>query len=257
MRVDVRPGRLVRPVIVGSVFAVLLCGIWLLTHADGTAARERRSLLNDRFELIVGFLDEPPYEGEPNGLYLRVTDFQDPTPTPDPDVTPVADPDATPGAEPPPEPVTAFEAEVRYGDQTRPLNLAQDANDPTIYRSVFVPTQPGDYTFRIFGTLDGTEFDEEFRSSGNTFPGVTSVGDVQFPAQVPVGQGLLDAFARAEEDADRARVIGVAGVLLGVVGLLAGGLSVVLSRRPLPRGVEEAPGSGRTEDRTTEPERHE
>jgi len=212
-------------------------------------------LLNGRFELIVGFLNEPPYEGEPNGLYLRVTDFQEPTPTPDPDVTPTAEPEATPGEEPSPDRITAFEAEVRYGDQSRPLNLAQDPSDPTIYRSIFVPTQPGDYTFRIFGTLDGTEFDEEFRSSRNTFPGVTSVGDVQFPAQVPVGQGLLDAFARAEEDADRARVIGVAGVLLGVVGLLAGGLSVVLVSLKIKLRAEEAPGSGRTEDRTTEPDR--
>lgn len=114
--------------------------------------------------------------------------------------------------------------------------MAQDANDPTLYRAEFVPTQPGDYIFRIFGALDGVEFDEEFRSSGNTFPGVTAIGDTQFPAEIPAGQGLLDAFAAANEDADRARVFGVVGVLLGVVGLLAGGLSIVLSRRPPPPG---------------------
>lgn len=236
MRVVVRPGWSLRPVVVGSVLAILLVGGWVASTPDRADARERRSLLDGRFELIVGFLDEPPFEGEPNGLYLRVTDFQEPTPTPDPEVTPPPVPEATVDAEPPPAPVTAFEAEVRYGDQTRLLPLARDANDPTIYRAEFVPTQPGDYTFRIFGTLDGVEFDEEFRSSGNTFPGVTGIGDTQFPSEIPAGQGLLDAFASAEEDADRARVFGVVGVLLGVVGLLAGGLSIVLSRRPPPPG---------------------
>lgn len=236
MRGVYRAGRLARPVVMGSVLAILVSGFWLALAPEEGVARERRTLLDGRFELIVGFLDEPPFEGEPNGLYLRVTDAQAPTPTPEPAVTPTPEPAATPGAEAPPAPVTAFEAEVRYGDQTRPLNLARDANDPTIYRAVFVPTQPGDYTFRIFGTLDGVEFDEEFRSSGTTFPGVTAIGDTQFPAEIPAGQGLLDAFAEAEEDADRARTFGVVGVLLGVAGLLAGGLAVVLSRRPPPPG---------------------
>lgn len=234
MRVVLRPGWLARPVLMGSALAILACGLWAVAAPEQSAARERRSVLDGRFELIVGFLDEPPYDGEPNGLYLRVTDSLEPTPTPDPDETPTPDPDATPGAEP--EPETALKAEVRYGDQTRPLNLVQDAADPTIYRAIFVPTQPGDYAFRIFGTLVGTEFDEEFRSGPDTFPGVIGVGDVQFPSEIPVGQGLIEAFAEAEEDAERARTFGVVGVLLGVIGLIAGGLSIVLSRRPPPPG---------------------
>ncbi len=133
--------------------------------------------------------------------------------------------------------MTEFKAEVIYGDQTKPLDLVQDPDDPTVYRSEFVPTQPGDYTFRIFGTLDGVEFSEEFRSSPNTFPGVISTENMQFPAQVPTGQGLLDALVEADERTDRARTFGVVGIALGVLGLIAGGVSVVLSRRPPPPGL--------------------
>lgn len=240
MRGVVRTGWLTRPVLLGIGLALALVSADVFIAPEHGAARERRTLLTGRFELIVGFLDEPAYEGEPNGLYLRLTDFEPPTPTPDPDVTPTPDPNTTPDAEPTPGPKTEFQAEVRVGDQTRPLNLVQDANDPTIYRALFVPTQPGDYTFRIFGTLAGVEFSEEFRSSATTFPGVVGVGDVQFPAAVPVGLGLIDAFAQAEEDADRARTFGVVGVLLGVLGLLAGGLSIVLSRRP-PSALHDGP----------------
>jgi len=211
---------------------MLAMGIWLLVDPAGLAARERRSVLNGRFELVVGFLAEPAYEGEPNGLYLRVTDSQPPTPTPN------ATPTPSPGATPAPEAGTTLQAEVRYGEQTRRLDLVQDEADPAIYRAIFVPTQPGDYVFRITGTLAGREIAEEFHSSAETFPGVTGVGDVQFPADIPVGQGLLDAFEEAEERAARARTLGVVGVMLGVVGLLSGGLSVVLSRRPPPGGME-------------------
>jgi hypothetical protein len=155
--------------------------------------------------------------------------------------TPTPDPNATPPPEPTPGPVTEFKAEVKFGDQTRPLDLVQDPDDPTIYRSEFVPTLPGDYTFRIFGTLDGVEFSEEFRSSPTTFPGVIPTGNMQFPAQVPAGQGLLDALAEADERTDRARTFGVVGIALGVLGLLAGGVSVVMARRlPPPVSAEKA-----------------
>jgi hypothetical protein len=147
--------------------------------------------------------------------------------------------------------VTEFKAEVIFGDQSRPLALVRDVDDPTIYRSEFVPTQPGDYTFRIFGTLDGVEFNEEFRSSPNTFPGVISTGNMQFPAQVPAGQGLLDALADADERTDRARMFGIVGIALGVIGLLAGGISVVLARRPPPPGI--AAETGSAPDGTTIP----
>lgn len=247
MGVVVRLRRPNRPVLLGALVAIAVISIGIATSPEHGAARERRFLLNDRFEFEVGFLNEPPYEGEPNGLFVRLIDYQAPTPTPTPEdgaVTPTPDPNATPPPEPTPGPVTEFKAEVMFGVQTRPLELHQDPDDPTIYRSEFVPTQPGDYIFRIFGTLDGVEFSEEFRSSNNTFPGVIATGSMQFPAQIPVGQGLIDALADADERTDRARTFGVVGIALGVLGLLAGGVSVVLSRRPPPPGVAAETGDG-------------
>src|SRR5690349_12594734 len=137
MRVAVRLGWLNRPVLTGLLLAsAIFCFGAALSPNQGDA-RERRFLLNDRFELEVGFLHEPPYEGEPNGLFLQVIDYQAPTPTPTPEggVAPTPDPNVTPPPEPTPGPVTEFKAEVRYGDQTRPLDLIQDPDDPTTYRS--------------------------------------------------------------------------------------------------------------------------
>ncbi len=84
MRVVVRLRPLNRPVLLGVLVATAVFWIGAAISPEHGAARERRFLLNDRFELEVGFLHEPPYQGEPNGLFLRVIDFQAPRhPNPD------------------------------------------------------------------------------------------------------------------------------------------------------------------------------
>ena len=57
-----------------------------------------------------------------------------------------------------------LKAEVIFGDQTMELPLTARFNTPGAYESVFFPMKPGDYTFRIYGTIDGTEIDESFTS---------------------------------------------------------------------------------------------
>ena len=41
--------------------------------------------------------------------------------------------------------------------------------------------KPGDYTFRIYGTIDGTEIDESFTSGPETFGAVEDPAPLQFP----------------------------------------------------------------------------
>ena len=218
--------------------------VWLvaLLAPAGAAARETRAVAHGRFELTVGFLDEPAYEGEPNGLYLRV--YEVPTPLAEPangvaaQATPAATPEASPApaASPTPVPGSELTAEVAYGPDVQPLKL-EPAPQDGVYRAVFVPTQPGDYVFRIKGKLGGEDIAEEFRTSPQGIPPVVGVAGLQFPQEIPVGQGLLAALDEREAEAKRARTLGMVGIALGVVGLLAGGIAVVLSRRPPPSGM--------------------
>ena len=210
--------------------------VWLVLVLvpAGAAARETRAVAHGRFELTVGFLNEPAYEGEPNGLYLRV--YEVPTPAVEPAIgvalqaTPS---DATPLASPAPIPGSELTAEIAYGPDVRPLKL-EPGPQPGVYQAVFVPTQPGDYVFRIEGKLGGADIAEEFRTSPKGIPPVVGVAGLQFPQEVPVGQTLLDALAEREAEAERARTLAVIGVAFGVLGLLGGGIAVVLSRRPPP-----------------------
>jgi hypothetical protein len=219
--------------------------VWLATLLvpAEAAGRETRTVVGGRFELTVGFLNEPAYEGEPNGLYVRVYEVPMPAAESADGVAAQATPsaatpvgEATPPGSPTPVPGSELTAEIAYGPDVRPLKL-EPGSQPGVYQAAFVPTQPGNYIFRIKGTLDGEEIAEEFRTSPLGIPPVVGVAGLQFPQEIPVGQGLLDALDEREAEAERARTLGAVGIALGVVGLLAGGIAVVLSRRPPPGGM--------------------
>jgi hypothetical protein len=220
--------------------------LWLLALAlpAGGSARETRPVLDGRYELTVGFVNEPAFEGEPNGLYLRVTSV--------PPLDEVVVPVVTAGAldvTPTPAPGSGLTAEVAYGPAVAALTLAPVAQSG-VFQALFVPTQPGDYVFRIVGNLGDEPIFEEFRTGEGGIPPVVGVDGLQFPDKIPVNQGLLDALAERETETERARTLAVVGIALGVVGLLAGGMAVVLSRRPPPPGVRDEARD--TEGRGTE-----
>jgi hypothetical protein len=136
-----------------------------------TDAHEHRIV--GEYEVVVGFLNEPAVSNELNGLDFRVS-------------MPMAD--ATPDAEGNVEtaPVegleTTLQAEVIFGDQRMPLILSQVWQTPGSYQSFFIPTRPGDYSFHIWGTINGTEFDETFTAGPETFSTVIDRTTLEFPA---------------------------------------------------------------------------
>ncbi len=126
-------------------------------------AHEARTV--DSYEFVVGFLDEPAFAGEKNGLDLRVSAVGE------------ASPEAGEDAAVPVEGLEeTLQAEVIFADQSMPLEISAAWNSPGAYESVFFPMEPGDYTFRIFGTIDGTEIDESFTSSPEGFGAISSTG---------------------------------------------------------------------------------
>src|SRR5687768_10118867 len=113
-----------RPWVGRNVWGAVCLGCLIgLFWPAAASARESRVVADERFELTVGFVVEPAYEGEPNGLSVRIVELIPATPEVE-GVTLDDDP-ATPPAEPTPTPAPGAEltAEVIFGDQRLPLTL--------------------------------------------------------------------------------------------------------------------------------------
>jgi hypothetical protein len=186
--------------------AAVLSGVLTAVVGTGLAlAHESRDV--GEYTLTVGFLDEPVYNGQKSGLDLRVARGEEP----------VEGLDET------------LQAEVTFGGDTRALPLSAAFGEPGAYRSVFFPTAAGQYSFRIFGTIEGTEIDETFTSGPDTFGDVQDVAGGQFPVILPP---IADVARDANTGAGAASTATI-GLVLGGAGLVAGllALGVALGRR--------------------------
>jgi hypothetical protein len=116
-------------------------------------------------------MNEPVFAGDKSGLEFWVTEVSAATPAASREAegTPVE------GL------VETLQAEVIFGDQTMALPLMATFSEPGGYGSVFFPMAPGDYTFRIFGTIGDVEIDETFTSGPETFGPIEDPAPLQFP----------------------------------------------------------------------------
>lgn len=169
------------------------------------------------YHFTVGFFIEPAFEGQKNGVDLRVT---------------TADEEPVEGVE------ETLEVEVIQGDESIVLPLRAVFNDPGHYTADFFPTVAGPYTFRFFGTIGDLEVDESFTSEVDGFGSVLPSEELQFPVRVASGRELQSAVAGANtaaEDADEAASAAATraniALGLGVLGLLAGGGALALALR--------------------------
>jgi len=170
------------------------------------AAHEERDVGD--YTIEVGFLNEPVYSGEESGLELLVTHGDQPVE----------------GLE------ETLQAQVTFGDQTRDLEISPTFDEPGAYQSVFFPTAAGQYTFRVFGEIEGQAVDESFTSGPDTFGDVRDVSSGQFPVQYPATADVVrdaQAGANAATMATVALVVGGLGLIAGLVAL---GLAVARRR---------------------------
>ena len=169
-----------------------------------TAAHERRTV--GPYTFVVGWLVEPSFVGEMNGLDLTVTE--------------------TASAKPLEGLEKTLQAEIVTGGNaaTLPLPLAARFGMAGKYQAQVLPTRTGDYTFHIFGTAGSTKIDERFESGPGRFGSVESTTAVQFPAKLVSADDLA---ARLDE----IRTIGIAGVVLGAIALAVGATALVRRSR--------------------------
>jgi hypothetical protein len=105
-------------------------------------------------------------------------------------------------------------------------------NDPGHYVADFIPTAPGQYQFRFFGTQDGQPVNETFVSGPNSFSDVLPAADLEFPKPLP-DPIVLDQRVTVLESAGSGSgtALGIIGIVVGALGVAAGGAALTRRRR--------------------------
>lgn len=169
MRSTLRPvtSFVTRPLGLLAVAAALAVALTAVFAGGGfrAEAHEHRDVAG-QYEFGVGFIAEPAFVGQQNGLSLEIS-------TLDPSGGTASDP--VEGAE------ETLTVEVGFGDLTMPIELEPVYNEPGLYRAIFFPTAPGDYSFHITGTLGDTAIDETFTSADGQFDTVQDTTPLMFP----------------------------------------------------------------------------
>lgn len=152
-----------------------------------------------KYELVIGFRNEPAYQGEPNGLSLSVMNEETE------------------------QPVTGLEktlkAEIIYGSSKRELEVRAQFGQEGAYTADVLPTAAGDYTWHIWGDIEGTPVDVSMTSGPGKFSVVEAKSVVSFPGQEPAVSDLAAQAAAASQAAQTALLVGIAGVVIGIVGV--------------------------------------
>ncbi len=201
--------RIARFGILAALFALAL----FLVPA-GASAHERRDLVGGKYQAAVGFLTEPPIESQMNGIDLTITDL--------------SQKDASGKGMPVEGLEKTLKAQVSVGGggAMKDVPLAARFGMPGHYAGYFMPTEAGSYTFRISGTINDQKIDEKFESGPGRFNDVESLASVQFPNIVTVPANLQSQLDAARSAANMARIFGIVGTMIGIVGLGAAGFAL-------------------------------
>jgi hypothetical protein len=199
-------------------------------------AHERRAV--GKYLFVVGFLNEPAMQGEPNGVDLRITNSETNEPVLNAQQT--------------------LKVAVAYGGgQPKEFPLRARFGQPGAYAADLIPTKDGQYRFIFSGTLEGQPVNETFESGPNRFNDVEAASALQFPEAVPPAIELQRQAREAQETAREAQAAAAAaeqrGLWLGLVGIAVGAVGVALGlvnlmgrRREAPAGAEAARRAGGT-----------
>ena len=208
-----------------SLVLAALAALFAPLALPGAALAHEERVVGGKYQLAVGFLNEPPTVDQMNGLDLRVS-------VPSENDKPAEGLDQT------------LKAEVIVGGNAKSMPLALEPVEdlPGAYVAHFIPTQEGSYIFHITGSVEGTPVDERFESGPGRFDDVQSAQPLQFPQKLPDGLAMAGQLRAAQDEADSARLMGIGGLVFGLAGLLAGGIAILRSRRPTPNRPSEEEG---------------
>lgn len=210
--------RIAAAAVLAAATVPLLSGV-ALAHAERSVGP---------IDMEVGFGTEPAYVGQPNSVFIGLSDSGKP-------VTDLGD---------------SLKVEVSFGDSSVALPLEPNFEvggdgQPGDYRAWFIPSQAGAYTFHFTGTVHGTKIDESMTSGPKTFDLVQEISGATFPqVQFPTNAELA---TRIQQEADRvqsrlkaptlaandardaassARTVGYTGIAIGALGLIVAAVAL-------------------------------
>ena len=164
------------------------------------------------YGLTVGFWSEPAFANLPNGPEVSVTEGAQEEPVVE-------------GVE--------LQVDVTFGGETTTLALEPGFSEPSAYSADFIPTRPGTYEFRIYGSIGDQEVDETIVSGPDTFSDVNDPAEVAFPEADPSNAELADRLeqetmrlaaqaSEAEDAASSATTLAYIAIAVGAVALISG-----------------------------------
>ena len=203
-------------------------------------ALAHEEMIRGDIKIVGGWVDEPPYVGQFNGIVLEITRVSD--------------------GQPITNALAQLDVSVKKGTPTRSLDF-QPQEEPGVYVAEILPTQTGQYAVIFRGTVAGQAIDGQIEvedvedTARFSFPPARTtdpdpvLGEVieqlqtvisDLSAQVDEAKVSAEAAkiaaASATESsaelklaADRAYLFGIIGVGVGVAGIVIGGAA--LSRR--------------------------
>ena len=220
----------------GLRIAGLTSASLLLALALAPASSAHENLHVGEYEVVIGWLNEPTFVGQPNGVEIRITDH---------DGQPVTDLAA--GA------VMVVVTTAGESTSSMPLvpgfNVTSGFGTPGQYHAELVPTTPGEYTFQFSGAIHETPVDVTVTSGEETFSPVRSSSDIEFPVKVPTLADVAtrldridgriealqsnapgaDALVAAQAATEAARSAAAAADRALLVGAVLGGAGLVLA----------------------------
>lgn len=189
--------------------AALVVAASLIAFAGTAAAHETRNV--GPYVFVVGWLNEPAFQGQPNAATVRITD-----------------PRTTP-----PKPVLevnrTLAIKVFSGGLTTPFTGTVRAvfGQPGLYALDVIPTVSGGYKYQITGKVETLDVNETFESGPGRFNDVEAASALQFPEQVPSGADLAGKLNDLQATADQTRLLAIIAVILGLAAL---GLTLIRRR---------------------------
>lgn len=191
-------------------FAAVLTLLLIIAAPGIVRAHEKRTIAG-KYDVTVGWDKEPTLVGQLNAASILITR-------------------------------TGTTEAVKGVDQTLKIRIAFGGNFPKeftlhsvagqdgYYVADLMPTEAGSYIFTFVGDIEGNPVNERFESGPNTFDDVVSLDTYQFPKTIPDSLTLANEVKAAQDDADSLRVLAIAGIVLGVLGIVVGG-AALLTRR--------------------------
>ena len=238
---------------------------WLAAALLVTVALATGSVLSHEgrpvgdYRLVVGWLEEPSYEGARNAVSVTITkvseeenDSMESKPEGEGHQSHGQDGSEGMGsmsgmAHDRTVPVEglegAIQVEVIYvaSGASKTMDLIAVFGEPGHYVAHMIPTASGVYEFRVFGSIEGVAIDETFASKGGGggFDDIRSSAGLHFPEELPElreiesgVRGALDTAQQAQDAAlaaqqDSGTTLAIVALIVGIAGVVIAGIAFV------------------------------